>query len=99
MWQLSTCNNTQHVPWVGASAKSEWKASRAFNQDLLCSWHSLQGSSLSFKADCPAAAVAAVCRSFVAGQLAMVLPALSTLGYKPRPELRRTIIAQVRMCM
>lgn len=34
-------------------------------------------------------------RSFVAGQLSMVLPALSTLGYKPRPEVRRTIMAQV----
>jgi hypothetical protein len=28
----------------------------------------------------------------------MVLPALSTLGYKPRPELGRTIMAQVGRC-
>lgn len=31
----------------------------------------------------------------MSGQLSMVLPALSTLGYKPRPELRRTFMAQV----
>jgi len=35
------------------------------------------------------------CRSFQAKELSLLLPALSSLGYKPRPEVCRTIIAQV----
>jgi hypothetical protein len=31
----------------------------------------------------------------MAPQLAMVLPALSSLGYKPRAEVCRTLVAQV----